>query len=100
MKNALLVYSKHVIGFACAIEIPPMRTYKDAVEFLFPTLTSEEFVKELIYEDCLESDLFRDKPYKFVSCEYDYTLDYKFEYEGDVVIQKKMLQFIKVKEIT
>ncbi len=111
MKEAFFVYSRDMedadlIGFSCAIEIPKDKTntYEEAINYLMPTLSSEEFVKELIEGDCLEDDLFEGRPYKFLDCGYrSWGLGYRFayigddpDYRGEVLTHQKSVNFIKV----
>jgi len=90
MKKAFFIYTADnedggSMGFKCALEIPKDTvTYEEAVNYLRPILSSEEFVKALIEEDYLEDELFQGYKFKFVSCDYRRrNLEYEFEYSGD-----------------
>ena len=91
MKTAFMIYTADredggMMGFKCALELPKehANTYEDAINYLHPILSSEEFVKALIDEACLEDDLFQGYKFKFVACGYrKYNLEYDFEYCGE-----------------
>ena len=117
MQQALIIYSADredvgMLGFKCALPLPDekTKTYAEAIEYLLPTLQSDEFVKKLIDEDCLDSDIFTDveerKPndIKLVFCGYrNYSLEYEFEYvgsdfdfQGETEVVSKSLDFVFV----
>ena len=96
MKKAFFIYTDDnedggMMGFKCALDIPKeySNTYEDAINHLHPVLSSEEFVKALIKEACLEDDLFQGQKFKLVSCGYrNYNLEYEFEYCGDLELDE------------